>query len=167
LNLRKVAVMNRELFASVNIPYAAHVHENVVRTKQGHYVQGFKLTGASFESADDEQINNWHERLNVLWRNIASDKVALWTHVVRRRENVYPDGQFPAGFSQELNDRYRKRLAGETLMVNELYVSVVYRPQPSTAGKAALNLMEWLSRLFSKWFGKKSISIVHGHFFGK
>ena len=30
--------------------------------------------------------------------------------------------------------------AGETLMVNELYVSLVYRPQPTAVGSAALKL---------------------------
>ncbi len=54
--------------------------------RHGDYVQVFRLSGASFESADDEQLNTWHERLNVLWRNIASPHVALWSHVIRRRE---------------------------------------------------------------------------------
>ena len=38
---------------------------------------------------------------------------------------------FRPGFARELNERYRARLAGETLMVNELYISLVYRPQPN------------------------------------
>ena len=60
---------------------------SVVRTESGDYVQVFKLAGASFESADDHVLNNWHERLNVLWRNIATANTALWVHVVRRRES--------------------------------------------------------------------------------
>ncbi len=67
-----------------HIPYAALVAENVVKTTAGDYLQVFRLGGASFESADDEELNNWHERLNVTWRNIASPNLALWTHVVRR-----------------------------------------------------------------------------------
>ena len=57
------------------------------RRSFGDYVQAFRLGGASFESADDEELNNWHERLNVLWRNIAGPNVALWTHVIRRRRD--------------------------------------------------------------------------------
>ena len=64
----------------------------VVRTTFGDYLQAFRLGGASFESADDAQLNNWHERLNVLWRNIASPSVALWTHVIRRRATASADG---------------------------------------------------------------------------
>ena len=45
-------------------------------------MQTLRLGGASFESADDADLNNWHERLNVTWRNIASPNVALWMHVI-------------------------------------------------------------------------------------
>jgi len=96
-------------------------------------VQTFRLTGASFESVDDEVLNNWHERLNVLWRNIASANTALWAHVIRRRETP---GSAPAengGFAAKMAAKYRERLSSETLMVNELYLSVVYRPVAGAA----------------------------------
>jgi type IV secretion system protein VirB4 len=125
--------LRRELTASDQIPYTAHVAPNLVRTRHGDYVMGFRLAGASFESADDEQLNNWHERLNVLWRNVASNEVALWSHLIRRRDTNYPDGKFPAGFARQLNARYRQRLAHETLMVNELVLSMVYRPVRNAA----------------------------------
>lgn len=130
----------RELIAARHVPYTALVAPEVVRTLSGDYVQTVRVGGIAFESADDEAVNAWHERLNALWRNVASAHVALWVHVVRRRERGYPTGEFPPGFARELNDRYRARLAGETLMVNELYVSLVYRPQPTAVGAAALKL---------------------------
>ncbi len=37
------------------------------------------------------------QRLNVLWRNIASPQVALWTHVIRRRETGVSGGHVRAG----------------------------------------------------------------------
>ncbi|MGO9265317.1 MAG: hypothetical protein ACLQBA_10625, partial [Candidatus Binataceae bacterium] len=139
--LLRRSAMNREIFGAMNIPYTAHVHENVVKTKAGDYVQALRLAGASFQSADDADINNWHERLNILLRNLASDQVSLWTHIVRRRENVYPGGQCPPGFSRELDEHYRERVTGETLMVNELYLSVVFRPQAGLVQGAAMKLL--------------------------
>src|SRR6267378_1989405 len=115
---RRDAALRRERPAAVRIPYTAHIAPDIVRTESGDYVQVFQLSGASFESADDEQLNGWHERLNVLWRNIASPQVALWTHVVRRRERAYPDSAVGEGFAGALEGKYRRRLAGETLMVN-------------------------------------------------
>jgi type IV secretion system protein VirB4 len=131
--MRNLQRLRRELTAADQIPYTAQVTNSVVRTRFGDYVFGFRLGGASFESADDETLNNWHERLNVLWRNIASPQLALWTHLVRRRENGYPKGSFPQGFAADLNERYRRRLAGETLMVNELTLCLVYRPTANAA----------------------------------
>jgi type IV secretion system protein VirB4 len=141
---RRSAALPRERNAAEHIPYSAHVAEGVVRTLAGDYLQAFRLGGASFESADDEQLNNWHERLNVLWRNLASPDLALWTHVVRRRERAWlRAAPHSHGFANDLAARYAERLAGETLMVNELYLAVIYRP---AAGLAAGVVSSLLSR---------------------
>jgi type IV secretion system protein VirB4 len=146
LPLRNDKVIRREVGAADMIPITAHVDEFVVRTRGGDYVQTLRLAGCSFESADDEDINGWHERLNILWRNIASPNFAIWTHVVRRRDNAYPGGTFEPGFARDLDAKYRKKIAGETLMVNELYVSLVYKPQPTAVGAAALKLLKKTDR---------------------
>ena len=114
-------------------PYTAHVADGIVATKAGEYVQTLKLGGASFESADDEELNNWHERLNVTWRNIASPNVALWTHLVRRRAAPHLSPVSGFGFADRLTRKYHERLKTETLMVNELYLTVVFRPVTGTA----------------------------------
>jgi len=139
----RAALARRELTAAERIPYTAHVDESIVKTVSGDYVQVLKLAGGSFESADDERLNSWHERLNVLWRNIASPQVALWTHVVRRREHAILTSALGSGFAGELEAKYRSRVAGETLMVNELYLAIVYRP---TVGAAT----SFTARLLSK-----------------
>ncbi|MBS0448538.1 MAG: VirB4 family type IV secretion/conjugal transfer ATPase [Proteobacteria bacterium] len=139
--LHHARALHREASAAAMIPLTAHVDEHVARTTSGDYVQTLRLGGASFESADDETLNNWHERLNVLWRNVASPNLALWSHVVRRRDNSAPGSGFAPGFAADLAARYRQRLAGETLMVNELYLTLVYRTQPTRVGAAASNLL--------------------------
>ena len=138
---KRAAIMQRELMASERIPYAAHVAGNLVNTVFGDYVQIFRLAGASFESADDEQLNAWHERLNVLWRNIASAQVALWAHVIRRREAASDERTTGGGFANALHDKYRQRLRAETLMVNEWYLSIVYRPTRGTTTSLVSKLL--------------------------
>jgi type IV secretion system protein VirB4 len=142
--------LRRELSAAERIPYRSHVAPSVVRTEFGDYLLAFRMAGASFESSDDAELNNWHERLNVLWRNIASPSVALWSHVIRRRARITEPGRVgpprSAGgchFADELHLRYRTRLSNETLMRNELYLSVLYRP---VSGMAT----GFLSRAFAK-----------------
>ena len=122
------AAMRRELPASRYIPYVAQVSEHLVRLESGNLVQTIRLSGASFESADDEDLNNWHERLNVTWRNIASPNFALWVHVIRRRETTPTTPATANGFASTLASRYSQRLGHEVLMVNEIYLSVLFRP---------------------------------------
>lgn len=141
--MRRVTALRRELPTAFRIPYRAHVSAHVVRTEAGEYAQVFKLDGGSFETADDDVLNNWHERLNVLWRGVAAPNVALWTHVIRRRERARAaEGQREDDFAERLTARYRERLSSETLMVNELYLAVVYRPVVG----AAPNLLSRLLR---------------------
>ncbi|MCC7464516.1 MAG: VirB4 family type IV secretion/conjugal transfer ATPase [Gammaproteobacteria bacterium] len=126
--LSRTVAVRREQAAARHIPYTAQVSAHVVRTENGEYVQAFRMGGASFESADDAALNNWHERLNVTWRNLASPHVALWIHVIRRRERTAGASTAKTGFADELASAYQQRLSQEVLMVNEIYLSLVYRP---------------------------------------
>jgi type IV secretion system protein VirB4 len=136
LSATRPIALRWERLAAEHVPYTAHVSEEVVKTSFGDYIQAFRLGGASFESADDEQLNAWHERLNVLWRNLASPHIALWTHLVRRPESRGHAAVAGLGFARSLSARYRERLAGETLMVNDLYIALCYRPTASLASGA-------------------------------
>ena len=142
--MKRATALRRELPAAFRIPYRVQLSPHVVRTEAGDYVQVFRLDGASFETADDEVLNNWHERLNVLWRNISAPNVALWMHVIRRRERVgavKTDEKAPADFAERLATSYQARLSTETLMVNELYLSVAYRPIAGTAPNLVARLL--------------------------
>ncbi len=140
---KREAMLARERSLADQVPYSAQVSEFIVRTRTGDYVQVFRVGGASFESADDELLNTWHERLSLAWRNLASTQLAIWTHVIRRRETRYPDGVFSSRFAQALGEKYRRRMAGEQLMVNELYVSIVYRSAPGV-------VTDWTARVLSR-----------------
>ncbi len=131
--------------AAGRIPYRAHVAPRLVRTEHGEYVQAFRLGGANFETCDDVDLNLWHERLNVLWRNVAAPNVALWTHVVRLPAALPApqESTATADFAARLEAGYRRRMAGESLWVNELYLAAVYR---HTADPVAGTLSRWLSR---------------------
>jgi type IV secretion system protein VirB4 len=121
---------------SVFLPYGSHVTKNVVKLKSGDYVLTMRLQGAAHESADALDINVWHDQLNNFMKNIASPNVALWSHVARREYNEFPGGDFPPGFARDVNEKYRAHLAGQRSLVNELYLSIVYRPQPVKVLKA-------------------------------
>lgn len=124
-----------EVVTAAFIPYSNHVTRNVIKLHSGDYLQVIRLQGAAHESADIEDINVWHDQLNGMMRNIASPNVALWSHVVRRQYTEYPGGEFPKGFCDDFNQKYQTSMANDRMLVNELYLSILYRPQPIKAAK--------------------------------
>lgn len=126
---------NNEETTAEFIPYSSHVTKNTVKLVNGDYIQTIRLQGAAHESADVININSWHNQLNSFMRNIASPNVAVWTHIVRREYGKYPAGEFPPGFCHDFNEKYREHMASEKMLVNELYLTIVYRPHPTKAGK--------------------------------
>jgi type IV secretion system protein VirB4 len=147
--LKHATALRREFVAADRIPYTAHVAPTVIRTVFGDYLQVFRLGGASFESSDDEDLNNWHERLNVLWRNVGGANVALWTQVIRRRTELPTSsersvqGRQPGlSFAAALHDKYQRRLSNERLMINEVYLAIVYRPASGVATGVASKILE-------------------------
>ena len=132
----------KEVPTSAFIPYANHVTKNVIKLDNGDYLQTIKMQGAAHESADIEDLNVWHDQLNGFMRNIASPHVALWSHVVRREYNEYPKGNYPEGFCNDFNEKYQASIGARTMRINELYITLVYRPQP-------LKVAKWFD-MFSK-----------------
>lgn len=151
------AALRREQAVADRVPYSAQVTEHVLRTTFTDYLQVFRLGGASFESADDEQLNNWHERLNILWRNIASPNVALWAHVIRRREATTGHSGAVHSFADALHQKYFQRLSRETLMLNELYLTTVYRPVSGVASGLASRLLRTTRREAGRQQGAEAI----------
>ena len=144
LVLPSVATLkSRELGPETFIPYLRHVDENMIALESRALMVIIALDGVSFETADVLDINALHRDLNTLYRNIADERLALWTHLIRRRDNSYPDGTFKAPFSAQLNEKYRDHMIREDLFRNDLYLAIVWSPPRDPAEKAA----KLLSRL--------------------
>ncbi|MEJ5021163.1 VirB4 family type IV secretion system protein [Ochrobactrum vermis] len=134
---------SRELGPETFIPYVRHIDEVTVALDSRALIVMIALEGVSFETADILDLNALHRDLNTLYRNVADERLALWTHLIRRRDNSYPDGRFTATFSAQLNEKYRERMVDEDLFHNGLYLTIVWSPPSDPAEKVA----KLLSRL--------------------
>ena len=150
------AALSNEVDASAFIPYSSHVTQNIVKLDSGDYIQIIRLQGAAHESADIQDINLWHEQLNNFMRNIASPHVAVWSHVVRREYGEYPDGEFAPGFCRDFNDKYRHSISHKRMLVNELYLTIVYRPQPVKFNK----VFDWFGKGNDKELREKQLEEI-------
>ncbi len=128
---------SRELEPETFIPYVRHVDEAVIALDSRALLAMIAVEGVSFETIDAIDLNSLQGDLNTLYRNIADERLAIWTHIIRRRDNTYPDGGFTNPFSAALNDKYRERMVREDLFRNDLYLSLLWHPGRDPAERLA------------------------------
>ena len=138
-------VLKREAEPTRFLPYARHVNSHIIALDSRVMMTTFKLEGIAFETADPEDLNNWHEKLNGVWRNIADDRLSVWTHLIRRVDDGYPSGTFRSGFARALDQNYHRRIGTKRMFINELFVTLLMRPAVGGADKVA-DLLRRLSR---------------------
>lgn len=140
-----------ESTAAKFIPFAAHLSESIISTKQGDYICVFRLSGASFETIDDVHLNNFHNRLNNLYKNISSPYITLFQHIVRRKASIPPETGFTeATFAHDFCEMYTSKLLSEQMFINELYLTILYRPESSFFDKLLLKNISRFPRLFAQ-----------------
>ena len=134
--LAHAGAARREQDVRALLPYARHATDTVVALDTQALMVCFQLDGASFETADVRDLNDWHAKLNGAWRNLADDRLAIWHHLVRRPQALPAPGRFQSAFARDLDARYRERLGGRRLFVNDLFVTLVLHPGLAASDRA-------------------------------
>ncbi|MGC1271748.1 MAG: VirB4 family type IV secretion/conjugal transfer ATPase, partial [Croceibacterium sp.] len=129
----------REKPAGAHLPYARHVDDITVATRDGMLMQTLHLGGLLFETADSDELGYRADLRDAMLRAVGSSRFAIYHHVIRRRADAALGGDFPDGFSARLDDRWGERLAGKQLYVNDLFLTLVRRPLQGKLG--------WLDRI--------------------
>ena len=124
----------REQPAGARLPYARHVDDFTLQTRDGRLMQFLHLRGFSFETADTEELNYRKSVRETMLRGIANSRFALYHHIVRREVNPELTGEFADPFSRSLDEAWRARLSTRRLYVNDLFVTLVRRPTPGRVG---------------------------------
>ncbi|WP_341021716.1 VirB4 family type IV secretion/conjugal transfer ATPase [Brevundimonas diminuta] len=128
--------VRREQAAGGHLPYARHVDDHTLETRDGLLLQVIRLRGLLFETADTGELNYRKSLRDAMLRAIGTSRFALYHHVVRRRVEPALDVDYPDAFSQTLGDRWAERLATKQLFVNDLYLTLVRRPLQGRLGLA-------------------------------
>lgn len=132
-----ISRLRREGDVRSHLPYARHVNDHVVALDSGALMLVFRIEGASFETADARDLNDWHVKLNQAWRNLADEQFAVWHHVVRRQVELAPSTGYRSAFAAELGAAYDARTTGQPLWVNELFVTLVLHPGREPSDRTA------------------------------
>jgi type IV secretion system protein VirB4 len=130
------AVDAREAAVAKHVPYLRHVAEDMLKTKDGHYIMVVKIGGYCFQTADQTEIDMRLSARNTLIRAMNDSRFAVYCHTIRRE--VRPDigGSFDNFFCGELNRRYMAGQADKRMFVNDLYVSIIRRGFVGKVGAA-------------------------------
>lgn len=124
----------REKPAGTHLPYARHVDDRTIETRDGLLLQTIRLRGLLFETADTEELNYRKDLRDAMLQAIGSSQFALYHHIVRRRVDVALEAEFPDDFSARLDAEWRARLAAKQLYVNDLYLTLLRRPLQGAVG---------------------------------
>ena len=114
------------------LPYVRHVSDEVLALENQALMICLQLAGASFETADLEDLNDEVGQLNNVWRNLADERLGLWHHIIRRPYTPPQPLPVESAFAQGLDAGYRARLGLERMFLNELYLTLIWRPPPET-----------------------------------
>ncbi|HVR91902.1 MAG TPA: VirB4 family type IV secretion/conjugal transfer ATPase [Novosphingobium sp.] len=131
---RDPRVQAREKSAGTHLPYARHVDDVTLETRDGLLMQTIRLGGLLFETADTEELNYRAELRDAMLQAVGSSRFAIYHHVVRRKAEAALEARFPDEFSRQLDAKWRTRLAAREMYVNELFLTLVRRPMQGRVG---------------------------------
>jgi type IV secretion system protein VirB4 len=127
------------------LPYARLVDENTVLLRDGSVMSAIQVPGLLFETEDSDALNAHAATREVMLRSTLDARFVMYHHVIRRRVEVELDAAFPDPLSRHIDARWKQRLAGGSLFINDQFVTLIRRPARGKTG-----LPERLSKLFSR-----------------
>lgn len=129
------SLFKKERRVGDHLPCLGHVDDQTIALKGGMLMQTLLLDGFPFETADTDDLNYRLAVRDTMLRSIGNSRIALYHHVVRRRASPALDAEFGDPFSTWLDRRWRNRIGAKRLFVNDLFLTIVYKP---SAGKVGL-----------------------------
>jgi type IV secretion system protein VirB4 len=118
------------------VPFSSLLSDHDVITRGGDFLRVWRLDGVAFECSDDHLISERHEALCSLLRNLSGGQWAVWTHRLHRKVRDALSDPAEEGFAKDLSQAYQAHLNQQAMMSNELYLTLVYRPNASRVSRA-------------------------------
>lgn len=159
--MKSAATISRNAWPiSDQIPFSYHLTESVITNKNGEFFSVIKMDGRSHQTMSKEDVVRWTKELNMTLKSQCSEKIELYSYVVRRKEESYPESSFKNVFACEFNDKYRDLFSGGKLYVNELYLCILYRPFSNAIISGMAKKSKMTTEEIERW-QKESTNIVN------
>jgi type IV secretion system protein VirB4 len=128
------AAAAREQPAGKHLPYARHVDDHTIETRDGLLMQVIQVRGLLFETADTDEINYRKQLRDAALQAIGSSRYAIYHHIIRREAEVSLDADYRDDFSRRLGASWRAKLSARRLYINDLFLTLVRRPLQGKVG---------------------------------
>jgi type IV secretion system protein VirB4 len=112
------------------LPFVGHISPQAALLETGGLLAMARVEGQPFELADHAARNARLRLMNTVYRNMADDNVAIFTHLVRHMDEA-PEAprQFRSQFAADLDRTYRRVVLQDRLFKNDYYISLVVSPR--------------------------------------
>lgn len=117
-----------------HLPFLTHADDRTVALKGGMLMQVILLDGFPFETAETDELNYRLAVRDTMLRSAGNARISLYHHIVRRRSTADLSASFDDPFSRWLDQRWRRRIGEKRLYVNDLFLTLVYRPSIGKVG---------------------------------
>lgn len=151
---------NKEYCAGGFIPYKYMWNNRTVLMDDDSFLQVIKISGFSFETADDEDVDVRKNVRNLLLKGVSDTKLTLYFHMIRSKQVVFKEpnlAAMPEGFASMVELQWYNKHKSQKSYVNEMYLTVI-RSQKKTGSISFFeNLIEKLQQKADKSVWKKSM----------
>jgi type IV secretion system protein VirB4 len=112
------------------LPFVGHIGPQAMLLETGGVLAMAHIKGQPYELADHVARNASLRLMNTVYRNIADDNVAIYTHLIRHMDES-ADGlrQFRSRFAADLDTTYCRVALQDRLFKNDYFISLIVSPR--------------------------------------
>lgn len=152
-------VVRSEDQISHHLNILSHYDNETLLDKSNKLIKLIKLEGIDFITQDEETLARYKNHRNQLFKHFSSE-FALYFWEVRRKSWEYPAGEFPVGFSRDVNQIYQQKIFSSDMFLTEHYFAIMTKPAEGLMPKGFDFIKQFFSR-FDKFARQSYLKNQH------
>jgi type IV secretion system protein VirB4 len=125
---QRIRLDRRERRIGDMLPYARHLDDVTIGTRDGQQIQVLHLAGFPFETADTQDLNYRKNVRDTLLRGVATARLSLGAYIIRHQVRPEMEADFANPFARQLDAIWRSKLSGRRLFINDLFITLTRKP---------------------------------------
>ncbi len=117
------------------IPYLCHWDKSTILTKKKELMKVIKISGFSFETADDEDVDLRKNVRNLLFKGMSTGSIMIYSHIIRRKRSILPENmktydpniKMEHSFADYVEKKWNAKYSSQNAFVNDLYFTIIKR----------------------------------------